>query len=142
MTEGGLGPYLRCLADRMGLRDWTVGHDEKDPGGDRHASARWVYGRKRLWVRFSPEFHADAAEARRQTAVHELIHAHFAPVDDFLREHLGAKAFSDYRMLSEYGVDALADVIAPHMPLPSEVRAVKKPKGPKCPKGGPKKPGK
>jgi hypothetical protein len=113
------GPYIRRLADAMGLRDWTVGHDGREPYDDGRASAECVYGRKILWVRLSDDFHADKPERQRQTVVHELIHAHFSAMNRFLREELDDRPFATYRLLAEYGVDALADVIAPHLPLPA-----------------------
>jgi hypothetical protein len=138
------GPYFRALADLMGLRDWTF--ELKDGPSDEpdHAAAiQCVYGRRLGHIFLADAFlDADPAE-RRATAVHELLHAHFAGMHNLLHNERREGAVSDtlfraYDLAMESGIDAVAEALAPHLPLPDEVkprraRAVKKAPAPKAP---------
>lgn len=127
------GPYLRCLADKMGLRDWTVGIDDDPPDDNHRAEASCAYGRKHIWIQVSESFLDCKEEDQRQTLVHELLHCHFAAMHHVLCRSLGqADVFEAYKLAMEYGVDGIAEEWAKHLPLPSEVReAEEKPSKPK-----------
>ncbi len=117
-------PYLRCLADKMGLRDWSVGIAEGVPDNANHtAEAQCRYGRKVLWVFLSEDFLGNSERTQRATLCHELIHAHMAPMHQLLIRELGdGGPFEAYRMLMEYAVDGMAEEWARSLPLPSEVK--------------------
>lgn len=117
-------PYLRCLADRMELRDWTVSIADAPPDDPAlMAQCFATFGRRRATVAVSDEFLDDDGPAQRQTLVHELIHCHFRPMEqllaDMLRDHPAASAYVQFL---EYGIDAVADAMAGHLPLPDGVR--------------------
>ncbi len=127
-----LGRYVRAIADLMELRDWTIQVDIRQPdtpdradGAEWGASCRPIAGRKLATVTLHPCVRDDSREDLRQTVVHELIHCHFFGVWDTARQDLlGPLAQQTYDVLiaglernMEYGVDALADALAPHMPL-------------------------
>lgn len=124
--------YCRDMADALELRDWTILVIVAEPDSpDRADNKRWgassdsIPGRKLVELTFAPDIRDWRREALRTTVAHELIHAHFSPLVEILREdlhgHLGKQAYellndSATRWL-EYGVDAMADATAKHLPL-------------------------
>jgi hypothetical protein len=113
-----LGAYLSDLAARLRLSDWTIHLSEEPAESDCWAQIEPVRGRKRATVRVCWEFFDQSPEIQRHTLCHELIHCHHAVVDDMTEPLLDEAGRVTYRMAREYAVDAMADVIAPHMPLP------------------------
>lgn len=109
----------------MALRDWTIDLQRQPCDDDCNAQASLVYGRKIVRIRVSRDFRGFDLERVRQTVVHELVHCHFAAADmqveHDLPDHLGKQAaelfFDSFRRNMEYGVDAMAAALAPHMPL-------------------------
>lgn len=139
MTDAALADYVRSLADRMLLRDWTIfvsSHPDEKPDDEgiddpRCATFAGTYGRRsaKIWV--NPEWAAEATpEELRQTLVHEVIHAHVHPTHEFVAmiatmhpKRTAEVLLGIFNVQQEYAIDALADVIAPFMPLPPEVEA-------------------
>ena len=123
--------YLRDLADRMELRDWTVRFLHEPCGDGSLAECRVVYGRKWVDVQVCSRFFDMPPDEQRQTLVHELVHCHFDAVEGVMRDARQAKAFpkrarrvvehAQHRAV-EHGVDAVAEALAPHMPMPPWVR--------------------
>lgn len=127
-----LGLYLRALADKLELRDWTVNLEIAKPdtrpradGKQWGASSESTPGRKQVTVTFPPEVTDWDPDELRQTAVHELVHAHLAPLMEMiridLREHLGWPTYSLFcdgstRWL-EFAVEAWADSVSKHLPM-------------------------
>lgn len=120
-----LGRYIRSVADEMGLRDWTL-HLLREPcDEDCNAQTHMVYGRRTAHIRVSEGFRDREPEGIRQTVVHELTHLHFAAATSQaeldLEGHLGAQAhgvfWNGWQRNFEYGIDATAVALAPHMPL-------------------------
>jgi len=111
--------YARDVADRMGLRDWEVRVSEHRPEKGIAARLHATEGRKYAWIAFGKCFYKLSPEKQRQTVVHELVHIHFTPMHlplfDGMESELARKF---YVSAFEYGVDAIADIIAPSMPLP------------------------
>jgi hypothetical protein len=117
-------PYVRRLADLMGLRDWTfyVPGDQRPHDPDANAEVKCWRGRKHATVLFGESFlRADEAD-QRHSVVHELIHCHFAAMGWAAQEGLSADAERGWHLAFEYGVDGLADAVSPLLPLPSDVR--------------------
>lgn len=119
------GRYLRDLADRMELRDWTVTTMHR-PAEERHAaSCTCIYGRKVIEVHFGIGFDKSSPDDQRQTLVHELLHAHMAlaqrPLID-ARDNISktwvSMLESNVMTGIEYAIDAIADGWAKHLPLP------------------------
>lgn len=117
--------YIRSTADAMGLRDWDIRLDEEWAQQGKAASVQAAYGRKfaRIWI--GREFRTESPEDQRNTVVHELIHLHLESAGDMvfsdLEKILGRPAdavfTNGFSRQLEYGVDALACALAPHMPL-------------------------
>lgn len=130
-----LDAYVRLVADAMGLRDWNivaafgkVKHDAKNKpqkGEDWCATCAPTPGRKHADITFAPYMRDAPREDLRQTTVHELVHVHFYGMWDTLRRDtlilLDQEPYDVWiagvERHMEYGVDALADALAPHMPL-------------------------
>ena len=111
--------YVSRIAGDMRLRDWKLFIGEDVPSGDdTTADCYPIPGRKYATIRFSESFLRDTPEDQRHTIVHELIHCHLAQIQRVIEVKLDNDAI--VRNQLEYAVDALADVIAPLLPLPPE----------------------
>jgi hypothetical protein len=111
-------PYLRDVADRMGLKDWDVILSKKPAEDGACATADCTWGRKSVTIKLAKFLHFQTPDIQRQTVVHELVHCHFAAMHNPLNEGMCDANRDWYIHAMEYGVDAIADVIAPSMPLP------------------------
>jgi hypothetical protein len=124
--------YLRWIANRIGLQEWTFEvsfHDEfADEDDAEHqilAQCAPVYGRKVAEIRFLNELPTRKSFYVRWAVVHELLHCHFAPMHAVVKHHTGKElsrsAYTVFResfdMELEYTLDALAGVIAESLPL-------------------------
>lgn len=119
-----LARYMAQIAVEMGLRDWTFNYHIEPCEDTALATVDTIYGRKIANVHVCADFAEQTPEAQRNAIVHELIHVHFAQerqaVEDGLKVLggvLGGIAHDAYRLGHEYGVDGLAEAIAPHYPL-------------------------
>lgn len=114
-------PYVRELADRMQLRDWTISVVPNEPPGEKAlADILRTKGRRDARLRLSEQFLRESEEEQRDTIVHELIHMHGAVVDSFLVDKLNDD-WQTFSTLREYETDALAAAVASLMPLPSDI---------------------
>lgn len=124
-----LSRYAAGMADEMGLRDWTIKIEGQHVDGDDGAAmaeTRVTYGRKVAVVRFCHDFAELTPEEQRHTVVHELLHCHLdqvaTPVENGLEQLIGRPAytvlFEHVRVAIELAVDAITDVLEPHLPLP------------------------
>lgn len=133
-----LEKYVRACADQMGLRDWTLRVDLDEPNSPERgdgkawgASAEPLPGRKYGIITLGQGALDEGPEDLRETVVHELVHLHFAAMVDQIRNDLDAfipnatfEVFNaSFTRNLEYGVDGLAEVIAPSMPLPPKTTA-------------------
>lgn len=135
--------YVRYCANEMGLRDWTLQVDlstaddirevDNHDGDDQvwGAACDPVRGRKFAAIILGPRVIESLLEGNRdefrQTIAHELTHCHFAPLWEMMRHDLWEGRLmtqdtydvfikSAERNL-EYGVDAMAEVVAQRLPL-------------------------
>jgi hypothetical protein len=111
--------YFREVADRMRLKDWTV-EVAPDPPADSGALAEVVCTYGRLWatVRLGDGFLVRSPEEQRHAVVHELVHCHTDLAAQIALEAMPEAVKAVFRRLKEHETDALAEIIAPHMPLP------------------------
>lgn len=144
------GPYVRRIADLMCLRDWFIqliweGPDEPEVAAD----IKCIPGRRLAYIRLGDSFLDDyTPDQQRHTVVHELVHAHLDQAQKVAEEAMGEQ-WAVFRLLLEYGVDAIADGWAPCLPLPDHVHpqsdrkvtTVAKKKAKKVKTGGPMSPG-
>jgi hypothetical protein len=130
-----LGRYVRACADLMELRDWTIGlayERPEAPGGSAgdtgqewSAALEGTIGRKNACLSIDPDCDGLPREELRQTVAHELAHCHFVALWHQMRIDLLARLSQDaYDVFIasaernlEYGIDALADAVAPRLPL-------------------------
>jgi hypothetical protein len=126
--------YFEYLSDRMGLYDWRIyitGQTPQEQGQDENvlAHVECIFGKKVANVSLSDDWELTPPNLQREAAVHELVHCHFSQVDLFVNhtiyaiehESQAARYDAHYNYLMEFGVDALAKVIAPNMSLPCEL---------------------
>lgn len=119
-------PYLRELADLVGLRDWRIFVSDDAPEDPEHAACVDVrYGLKVAVISFHPQWAESDPEQFRNTCCHELLHAHVNHVRWPLNNvaELVGKAIYDplYQSVTdyiEYAVDAIATEWAKTLPLP------------------------
>lgn len=128
-TRPALAAYFREVADRIGLRDWTIelNYEEETPVSSAHASVECVYGRRLCVVHFGPSFWTQSREEQRNTVVHELVHCHLDPMDAVVRDmetQLGSFVHSvlqdNHHRSVELAADAIATAVAWAFPLPPE----------------------
>lgn len=121
-----LARYVRWVANEIGLRDWTFHMDWDRPAEDGDAaSVWWPEGQKHAKIRWNPRFREYGPDLQRRYVVHELVHCHFAAMQDTVEEdlqpHLARPTYDIYsqsfRRALEYGVDAVAEALAENMPL-------------------------
>ena len=129
------GEYMRDLADRLELRDWTVTCDRDYAQPPYGATADCIYGRKSVTVAVCAGFDDWPPERQRQTIVHELLHAHTARTSRLLheaRDTIGkywvGQLDTTIRQDLEYAIDAIACALDKHMPLPPTEQSKKRKK--------------
>lgn len=120
-----LGGYARELADRMGMRDWTVRVDAVPADDDNAGECRVTYGQRRATLRVSADWATRAPDDLRNTICHELLHCHLEPVTWAINNGqvpLGSTAFvifeGAFRDAMELAVDGIATAWAETLPLP------------------------
>jgi hypothetical protein len=117
-SVGGTAPYIRRLADLLGLRDWRFRVLDEPCSEDYDAYVTMVAGQKLALVELGPLFPTESREARRYTVVHELLHCHFHEVQAVVERNVSGKVLrTEHKNFIEHGVDAVAVVLAPFMPL-------------------------
>ena len=112
-------PYIREIADRLRLRDWTI--DLSDEGTDRDGvSALVCVADQRKFARLylGDDFLDMTPDEQRHCLAHELLHCHFGWATNWARQRLADPEREPFERLHEIGIDGLADAIAPLMPLP------------------------
>lgn len=120
-----LTDYITDLAARMGLGSWHITIEDGEVAPSRYAE-NLLWGERlrgditlnRNWI---PSSRADL----REVLVHELLHCHFAPLDqqiNSLETVLGALAFGpmirQFDQDEEKAVQQIAHWWAPSLPLP------------------------
>jgi hypothetical protein len=119
-------PYLRELADLMGLKDWGIrlmdGTPESD---DAFAEVQSYPMLRRADIRVINEWADAEPEVFRHYMAHELIHAHFEPLEQplrYLSNTIGRVVFdvtyATYCDAEETAVDSIAVAWAKTLPLP------------------------
>lgn len=118
-----LGGYVRWMADRLWLRDWTITLDREPLPSDCNAFARVLptEGRKLATIEFCRDFLERDAEVIKNAVIHELIHCAHRDMTDVIRcvgnDHLLGKQAWDvlweaFRVATETFVDSMATAFA------------------------------
>lgn len=116
------GPYFRCIADLLWLRDWTITVAGTPPeDNDAYACVECLEGRRQAIISLSDRFlDSLTEEEQRQVAAHELTHCHLDAAAVLAHKYMG-EHYKAFLLALEYGVDAIADAFAGRLPLPSHV---------------------
>jgi hypothetical protein len=124
--------YARSVADRIGLRDWTVevAHDPLEDG-EAIAQVALHAERKQLRIRYSADFDRQDEVDQRHAVAHELVHAHFRDLFETVKstaaEELSGTAYRVFvgqvRRDIERAVDGVAAATAQAVPFPSELQS-------------------
>lgn len=127
-------PYLRQLADLMGLKDWFVRLMDDAPDDETSFATIQAWTDLRLAdIRITNEWADADPETFRRYMVHELIHAHLQSMEQPLR-HIRAGigdtifnlAYAFYRDAEETAVDSMAVAWAKTLPLPVDAKKKRK----------------
>ncbi len=110
--------YLRLLGDLLALRDWTLILSETAAAPGYNAQIAPVRARRRAVIRMAGHFDSLSPHEQRHALVHELLHCHLATAQSAAGQVLSKSARAVFDLNLEMSVDALADAIAPHLPLP------------------------
>ncbi len=121
------GRYIRHIANRLGLRDWYLFLDHKPADDCCTATIEAIEGRKHADIKKKKNWQDLSVDVQRHAIVHEMIHLHFISTKDIIRldllRHMSQSAYDvmwdGFKRQMEYGVDGLADAIAPLLPLPN-----------------------
>lgn len=119
-----LSDYVFLVASKMKLKDWDFDIDESPPDTDNAAAAiRCVPGRKYAVIRVAVDFFQEKPQQQRHSITHELIHCHMSMAHNYIDGLLDSGDLTcthreAFMFNLEYGVDGMADAIAPFMPLP------------------------
>jgi hypothetical protein len=115
--------YFRLVADSLDLRDWHIVLNRQPPSDlELMAQSQIVYGRRSVVMWLSSHFLAQSPQDQRQAVIHELLHAHFYPIQAVVHQ-----AFDDddertfcrlHHLYFEQTVDSVATAVASLLPLP------------------------
>lgn len=117
--------YVRSTADALGLKDWTFEVLADPCEDDCLAHVNPCEGRRVATICFSGDFRERKQVEQRETVVHELLHCHHVAAADIVRldliKQLSQSTYDvlwfGFKRQLEYMVDALASVVAPHLPV-------------------------
>lgn len=122
-----IAPYVRTLADAMGLRDWVI-EVQATPCDDEHlAEVNCIYGQQLAHVHLCEGWKTLDPELQRSTLVHELIHVHTSLLVQSLADMLEASSLgtksvklieASTHLLEEALVDRIAVAWSQTLPLP------------------------
>ncbi len=124
-----MGPYIRHLANLLGLRDWTITFQAEPVVEDKQGQVQCIYGRKQAMIKLAWDASHQDPEKVRHTVVHELLHCHLDPISrvvENVETNLGEALYGvvrcSHRDAIEWAVDGIADAVAPLLPLPVKAK--------------------
>jgi hypothetical protein len=122
--------WVQVVANTLGLTEWKITVVAGETSDDVIANVVVPFGRHEARITLGPKFYESDATEKRETILHELLHCHFADLDELehetLPQLLGKPAYTAYdnatNLALEHGIDALACAIAEMdvIPLPPE----------------------
>lgn len=122
--------YVYQLADLMGLRGWDLKVSEEVSSKHTLAEIETVYGQLAATVWLGEDWEDLSPEMKRDTLVHELLHAHVSRlkylVEDVLKaagKKVAAIGGAAWHLEEEYTVEAMAQAWAPWLPVPFDGEA-------------------
>lgn len=119
-TRRQFSKYVNIIAKKMGLAHWTITIDKED-AVDALLSVSPSRMRHNATIHLGKTILTAEEDEQRYGVVHELVHLHFAHADHLAGEEMFGARLAAWTVASEYATDSITRVIAPSMPLPSEV---------------------
>lgn len=110
-------PYVRKVQGIMRLDHWRIDLSEEYPDPGNNADIQWHHQKYRAKLCLSDEFLMGGAEDQRYTVVHEMLHLHLRDINLAVKCAWDRDRDRLYEV-EELTVDALAQSIAPLVPLP------------------------
>ena len=130
MAEHFLTGYINKLAKLMGVDNWhiTIRHGSTDDISSYAETTLWDE-RFRADIVLRADWEPSSKEELREILAHEVIHLHFAALDQAFqstKELLGKPLYlavgDRYRTDREKAVQQIAHFWAPYLPLPPRLR--------------------
>jgi hypothetical protein len=123
--------WVRIVANTLNLTDWTISLEWDDTLEDNYLARCIVqHARNEAKIILGKSFLELSPSEKRDTIVHELLHCHFATVDEYVSDTIpvliGKPAYtaweSAYDLMGERAIDNVAMAISAigAIPLPPE----------------------
>lgn len=131
-THAALEAYIKDVAARMNLRDWTIYLSRQiDDAGHYRAQITLYRERDEAEVQLAEPWFGRSPEEQRYTVVHELVHVvttRLVRVVSRYVEQVGGELVNylgkEHDEEEEIVVDRFARIIAPSMPLPPNTKTI------------------
>lgn len=121
-----LEAYVTACLPALNLSNWKIGILTDVAPEDRYADIEPNDQAQTANLRVGNLFWAQKPEEQRLTIVHELVHLHLCRIDqavDRLEPVLGSAAWAPwagvYEDAYERATDAVAEILAPHIEIPT-----------------------
>jgi hypothetical protein len=121
-----LEAYVTACLPALNLSNWKIGILTDVAPEDRYADIEPNDQAQTANLRVGNLFWAQKPEDQRLTIVHELVHLHLCRIDqavDRLEPVLGSAAWAPwagvYEDAYERATDAVAEILAPHIEIPT-----------------------
>lgn len=122
--------WLGAVAPMLGLSDWTFRVEWHELPLEQLARVDAAYARRTAAITLGEAYVRSSRESQRETLVHELVHLHLTPLDEFVDDTLptmiGKACYTifeaAYDVFEERAIDALSVAIADMgtIPFPPE----------------------
>ena len=111
--------YILTVAQAMNLGHWEIILSDGDPTDELGAAEVYsARGRRTAIVSVASDFLETPKSQQRHVIVHELVHVHFACPDHVIHQSVSEEIHRAWNVSCEYSIDAIAEVLAPFMPMP------------------------
>jgi hypothetical protein len=108
------------VKNTLGLTDWGISIEWHELPDDTFARIDCAHARREATIALGEAYLKSSPESQRETLVHELLHCHFAPgneyIDSILPATLGAQTYKTFAqahvLFEERAIDAIAVAIA------------------------------
>lgn len=115
-----LSEWFERAKNTLGLGEWVVNVEWTDLPEDVYARVHAAYARREATIKLGEEYLKATPESQRETLVHELLHLHFAPLDEYvadsIKTSMGPQAYvlfeAAFDLFEERAIDAIAVAVS------------------------------